>query len=80
MVLTRPYIMRVEPTDSGDSGYRPPSREWMKGKRVKRLSFEHLLDEEMEKTPFMRRLESLRWHRWGRDPERRMVRTPKKGE
>ena len=50
--------MRVEPTDSGDSGYRPPSREWMKGKRVKRLSFEHLLDEEMEKTPFMARIES----------------------
>ena len=46
--MTRPYIMRVEPVDSGESGYRPPSREWMKGKRVKRLSFEHLLDEEME--------------------------------
>jgi hypothetical protein len=29
---------------------------------------------------FMRRIESLRWYRWGRDPERRMVRTPKKGE
>ena len=52
--MTRPYIMRVEPTDSGESGYRPPSREWMKGKRVKRLDFAHLLDEEMEKTPFMR--------------------------
>ena len=77
--MTRPYIIRTEPTDSGDSGYRPPSREWMKGKRVKRLSFEHLLDEEMEKTAFMRHIESLRWYRWGRDPERRMVRTPKKG-
>ena len=78
--MTRPYIMRVETIDSGESGYRPPSREWMKGKRVKRLDFAHLLDEEMEKTPFMRSLESLRWYRWGRDPERRMVRTPKKGE
>lgn len=57
--MTRPYIMRVEPTDSGESGYRPPSREWLKGKRVKRLDFAHLLDEEMEKTPFMARLESL---------------------
>ena len=78
--MTRPYIMRVEPTDSGDSGYRPPSREWLKGKRVKRLDFAHLLDEEMEKTPFMARLESLRWYRWGNDHERRMVWTPKKGE
>ena len=78
--MTRPYIMRVEPIDSGESGYRPPSREWLKGKRAKRLDFAHLLDEGMEKTPFMRRLESLRWYRWGNDPERRMVRTPKKGE
>jgi hypothetical protein len=54
---------------SGESGYRPVSREWMKGKRVKRLDFAHLLDEEMQKTPFMARLESLRWYRWGRDPE-----------
>lgn len=77
--MTRPYIMRVEPVDSGESGYRPPSREWMKSKRVKRLNFDHLLDEEMEKTPFMRRLESLRWYRWGRDLERKMVRTPKRG-
>ena len=77
--MTRPYIIRVEPTDSGESGYRPPSREWLKGKRVKRLDFAHLLDEEMEKTPFMRHIESLRWYRWGRDPERRMVWTPKKG-
>jgi hypothetical protein len=46
--------MRVEPIDSGESGYRPPSREWLKGRRAKRLSFEHLLDEEIEKTPFMR--------------------------
>ena len=30
-------------------------------------------------TAFMARLESLRWYRWGNDPERRMVRTPKKG-
>lgn len=29
---------------------------------------------------FMVRLESLRWYRWGNDPERKMVRTPKKGE
>ena len=77
--MTRPYIMRVEPIDSGESGYRPPSRDWLKSKRVKRLNFAHLLDEEMEKTPFMRHIESLRWYRWGRDPERRMVRTPKKG-
>lgn len=56
--MTRPYIMRVEPTDSGESGYRPPSREWLKGKRVKRLDFAHLLDEEMEKTAFMVRIES----------------------
>lgn len=77
--MNRPYIMRIEPVDSGESGYRPPSREWLKSKRVKRLNFEHLLDEEMEKTPFMRRLESLRWYRWGNDSERRMVRTPKKG-
>jgi hypothetical protein len=71
--------MRVEPVDSGESGYRPPSRERMKSKRVKRLDFAHLLDEEMEKTPFMRRLESLRWYRWGNDHERQMVWTPKKG-
>ena len=64
--MTRPYIMRVEPIDSGESGYRPPSREWLKGKRVKRLDFAHLLDEEMEKTPFMARLESLRWYRGAR--------------
>ncbi len=77
--MTRPYIIRTEPTDYGESGYRPPSREWMKSKRVKRLSFEHLLDEEIEKTPIMRRLESLRWYMWGNDHERRMERTPKKG-
>ncbi len=56
--MTRPYILRTEPTDSGESGYRPPSREWMKSKRVKRLDFAHLLDEEMQKTPFMARIES----------------------
>ena len=28
---------------------------------------------------FMARLESLRWYRWGNDPEWKMVRTPKKG-
>ena len=28
---------------------------------------------------FMARIESLRWYRWWNDPERRMVRTPKKG-
>ena len=78
--MTRPYIMRVEPVDSCESGYRPPSREWLKCRRAKRLDFAHLLDEEMEKTPFMARLESLRWYMWGDDPERRMVRTPKKGE
>ena len=56
--MTRPYILRTEPIDSGESGYRPPSREWMKSKRVKRLDFAHLLDEEMQKTPFMARIES----------------------
>jgi len=30
----------------------------MKSKRVKRLDFAHLLDEEMQKTPFMARIES----------------------
>ena len=66
--MTRPYILRTEPIDSGESGYRPPSREWMKSKRVKRLDFAHLLDDEMQKTPFMARIEALRWYRWGRDP------------
>ena len=56
--MTRPYIMRVEPTDSGDSGYRPPSREWLKGRRAKRLDFAHLLDAEIKKTAFMVRIES----------------------
>ena len=28
---------------------------------------------------FMRRIEALRWYRWGNDSELRMVRTPKKG-
>jgi len=56
--LTRPYILRTEPTDSGESGYRPPSREWLKSKRVKRLNFEHLLDAEIKKTAFMARIES----------------------
>jgi len=28
---------------------------------------------------FMARIEALCWYRWGNDPERRMVRTPKKG-
>ena len=77
--MTRPYILRTEPTDSGESGYRPPSREWLKCRRAKRLNFEHLLDAEIKKTPFMARIESLRLYRWGNDPERRMVRTPKKG-
>lgn len=77
--MTRPYILRTESIDSGESGYRPPSREWLKSKRVKRLDFAHLLDEEMQKTPFMRRIESLRWYRWGNDPEWKMIRTPKKG-
>ena len=58
VVLTRPYILRTEPTDSGESGYRPPSREWLKSKRVKRLNFEHLLDAEIKKTAFMARIES----------------------
>ncbi len=57
--MGRQYILRTEPTDSGESGYRPPSREWLKSKRVKRLDFAHLLDEEMEKTGFMARIESL---------------------
>lgn len=57
--MTRPYILRTEPTDSGESGYRPPSREWLKSKRVKRLNFAHLLDAEIKKTVFMARIESL---------------------
>ena len=56
--MTRPYILRTEPTDSGESGYRPPSREWLKCRRAKRLNFEHLLDAEIKKTAFMARIES----------------------
>ena len=50
--------MRVEPIDSGESGYRLPSREWLKSKQVKRLNFAHLLDAEIKKTAFMVRIES----------------------
>ena len=56
--MTRPYIMRVEPTDSGESGYRRASLEGLKGKRVKRLDLAHLLDAEIKKTAFMVRIES----------------------
>ena len=56
--MSRHYILRTEPTDSGESGYRPPSRERMKSKRAKRLNFEHLLDAEIKKTAFMARIES----------------------
>ena len=59
--MTRPYILRTEPTDSGESRYSPPSREWMKSKRVKRLNFAHLLDAEIKKTAFMARIESGGW-------------------
>ena len=43
--MTRPYIMRVEPIDSGESGYRPPSREWIRRGRRGRNTFEEVLKE-----------------------------------
>jgi len=49
--LTRPYIMRVEPIDSGESGYRPPSREWIRRGRRGRNMFEEALKEETKEAP-----------------------------
>jgi len=46
-----PYIMRVEPTDSGESGYRPPSREWIRRGRRGRNTFEEALKEATKEAP-----------------------------
>jgi len=47
--MTRPYIMRVEPIDSGESGYRPPSREWMRKKQ--KMRFCEVLAEAAKEAP-----------------------------